>query len=41
MDAPEAVRDTRGFGNVEAVMDGDLDVFVRAKLSQDAAKANG
>ena len=38
------VKDTRTgaeVGNVEAVMDGDLDVFVRAKLSQDAAKANG
>ena len=38
------VKDTRTgaeVGNVEAVMDGDLDVFVRAKLSQDAANANG
>ncbi len=36
------VKDTRTgaeVGNVEAVMDGDLDVFVRAKLSQDAAEA--
>jgi peptide chain release factor 2 len=36
------VKDTRTgaeVGNVEAVMDGDLDVFVRAKLSQDAANA--
>ena len=35
------VKDTRTgaeVGNVEAVMDGDLDVFVRAKLSQDATK---
>ena len=33
------VKDTRTgaeVGNVDAVMDGDLDVFVRAKLSQDA-----
>ena len=38
------VKDTRTgaeVGNVDAVMDGDIDVFVRAKLSQDAAKANG
>ena len=38
------VKDTRTgaeVGNVEAVMDGDIDVFVRAKLSQDAASANG
>ena len=37
------VKDTRTgaeVGNVEAVMDGDIDVFVRAKLSQDAASAN-
>ncbi len=37
------VKDTRTgaeVGNVEAVMDGDIDVFVRAKLSQDAAAAN-
>ena len=35
------VKDTRTgaeVGNVEAVMDGDLDVFIRAKLSQDAAE---
>ncbi|MBR0380054.1 MAG: peptide chain release factor 2 [Mogibacterium sp.] len=35
------VKDTRTgaeVGNVEAVMDGDIDVFVRAKLSQDAAQ---
>lgn len=35
------VKDTRTgaeVGNVEAVMDGDLDVFVRAKLSQDATQ---
>ena len=35
------VKDTRTgaeVGNVDAVMDGDLDVFIRAKLSQDAAK---
>ena len=35
------VKDTRTeaeVGNVEAVMDGDLDIFVRAKLSQDATK---
>lgn len=34
------VKDTRTgaeVGNVEAVMDGDLDVFIRAKLSQDAS----
>ena len=34
------VKDTRTgaeVGNVEAVMDGDIDVFIRAKLSQDAA----
>lgn len=34
------VKDTRTgaeVGNVDAVMDGDLDVFIRAKLSQDAA----
>ena len=34
------VKDTRTgaeVGNVDAVMDGDLDVFVRAKLQQDAA----
>ena len=34
------VKDTRTgaeVGNVEAVMDGDLDTFVRAKLSQDAS----
>lgn len=37
------VKDTRTgaeVGNVEAVMDGDLDVFVRAKLAQDASEAN-
>lgn len=37
------VKDTRTgaeVGNVSAVMDGDLDVFIRAKLSQDAAEAN-
>ena len=37
------VKDTRTgaeVGNVEAVMDGDLDIFIRAKLSQDASKAN-
>ena len=36
------VKDTRTgaeVGNVDAVMDGDLDVFIRAKLSQDAAEA--
>ena len=36
------VKDTRTgaeVGNVDAVMDGDLDVFVRAKLSQDAQEA--
>ena len=36
------VKDTRTgaeVGNVDAVMDGDIDVFVRAKLSQDAAEA--
>ena len=36
------VKDTRTgaeVGNVDAVMDGDLDVFIRAKLSQDAANA--
>ena len=35
------VKDTRTgaeVGNVDAVMDGDIDVFVRAKLSQDAAE---
>ena len=35
------VKDTRTgaeVGNVDAVMDGDIDVFVRAKLSQDAAQ---
>lgn len=34
------VKDTRTgaeVGNVDAVMDGDIDIFVRAKLSQDAA----
>ena len=36
------VKDTRTgaeVGNVDAVMDGDIDVFVRAKLSQDAAQS--
>jgi hypothetical protein len=36
------VKDTRTgaeVGNVDAVMDGDIDVFVRAKLSQDAQEA--
>ncbi|MBR2673970.1 MAG: peptide chain release factor 2 [Mogibacterium sp.] len=36
------VKDTRTgaeVGNVDAVMDGDIDVFVRAKLSQDASGA--
>ena len=27
-------------GNIGAVMDGDLDLFVRAKLSQDAKERN-
>ena len=37
------VKDTRTgaeVGNVDAVMDGDIDVFIRAKLSQDAANRN-
>ena len=37
------VKDTRTgaeVGNVEAVMDGDIDVFVRAKLSQDATQGD-
>ena len=37
------VKDTRTgaeVGSVDAVMDGDIDVFVRAKLSQDASEAN-
>lgn len=37
------VKDTRTgaeVGNVDAVMDGDIDIFVRAKLSQDAADRN-
>lgn len=35
------VKDTRTgaeSGNVDAVMDGDIDIFIRAKLSQDAAE---
>lgn len=37
------VKDTRTgaeTGNIQAVMDGDLDLFVRAKLSQDAKERN-
>ena len=37
------VKDTRTgaeVGNVDAVMDGDIDIFIRAKLSQDASQAN-